>query len=314
MKIEHINALLNVFVSFEQDKAVHALMDKLIKYSADGAYMDAGFVVGPSHTGKSGAVLDYIQGGRDFWDRDKGGLLRDFVYVRIQQGGTNAKSMMIQILEALGDPAPEDGNERQLTKRAKQYLKGAGVKLLILDEFQQLVEKKRTQKAIYQIADVLKGFLDEGICPILIVGIDNIIDLLSVNEQFVNRVANTVELVPFDISTPEQFEDYQVFVWQFLQQTPIQFQDAASEEMVRRIYEATDGYVGKLGKLLKRSAEVANEAEAEIVSAEHMAVAWAQNAFVSRGRVNPFLMSIQELMAIQEQVGRQHTLVDEVEG
>src|ERR1700690_2376306 len=70
------------------------------------------------------------------------------------------KSMGTWLLRDLGDPMPDRGTTPSITMRLCKLIKECRVELLILDEFQHLIDKD-TEKVLKSSADWLKNILND---------------------------------------------------------------------------------------------------------------------------------------------------------
>lgn len=102
------------------------------------------------------------------------------------------------ILQALGSPLWNVGDEEQRTHQLETLLKKCGVKLLILNEANHLVDRGK-EKSHYLLADWIKLLSERTRTPIALVGIPRLRVLLEVNEQLADRVREVVTVEPFGV-------------------------------------------------------------------------------------------------------------------
>jgi hypothetical protein len=100
------------------------------------------------------------------------------------------------ILEQLGDINPYRGVQPQKVKTIIRLFKELGVKIVIIDEFQDILPKSRIQPTS-KIYRFLKGFLDECGVPFLLLGTENSERFLEVDDQIRTRFLPTQELFAF---------------------------------------------------------------------------------------------------------------------
>ncbi|MFD2263404.1 TniB family NTP-binding protein [Lacibacterium aquatile] len=307
-----VNDIREIYIPTPQSNRVFMMLDRIVRYSRKGQLMPCGYVLGESHSGKSSAIQQFIKDGR-VEDVPGKGIQRDYLYIEIQEtGNANILTVLRQILKALGAEDWDKGTKDDLIHRVKTLLEKQAVQIVFLDEFQQLIENKTSQSVAYKVADWIKGFLTEGVCPFVIAGTPNIEDILAKNDQLISRSRYMVKLEPFALVSSEDLERYLTFIELFLDKTPVRFEDLLSETMLRRLHAATDGMTGKVGKFLAHAAEIANERFEEgdgpaVVGIQDMAAAWAENRIAGHGRLNPFLISVEELAEMQREAGRVRT-------
>lgn len=301
---EAIDGIAKIHVDIDEVSIVRSKLDKLRRRSAHTKMKWIGMLVGKSHVGKTRSVEEYIRGGRD--ERTPEGRKVDYVLVKLTHGTTNETSLARQILVALGDQLAVRSSPEDLMPRLIHFLKEMEVKLLILDEFQSMVNGKSDQ-IVYSTADWLKSLADADTCPILIIGTPNLPKRLLKNLQFQNRTLWTHQVEAMPMNSMDDLEYFRSFILAFMDWSTIKLAFEVTDELVLRFHFATSGHVGRFGKMLLISA--ADEAQQDgkrLIELKHLAAAWADNAFTAEedgetwdrvadqdGRVlNPFLMSL----------------------
>lgn len=222
--------------------------------------------------------------------RRENGWKRAVAFVRAPaRGGTNG--LMRAILHELGVQVIGRRNGSELEADVERHLKAQGVELLILDEFQHVVDRK-TDDYSYAAADVLKNFLSMNTCQFVFSGLDVSIEVFALNKQFAGRKGDEVELKPYDwLSEHDQvnyldylaaLSDKMVELGMFSVHPPL-----AGHELGQRIHYATDGLVGLTSRLVRCAADIAMRAEAATITSEHL---WQAFEMLKRVgvTVNPF--------------------------
>lgn len=103
------------------------------------------------------------------------------------------------MLQKLGDPLYNQGTEKILTARLKQYLLTTDVELLIIDELQHLIDTD-TQRVIKKAADWLKQLLNDVNLPIVFGGIkEDAINIFNSNRQLDERFPCKPDFLAFNI-------------------------------------------------------------------------------------------------------------------
>lgn len=123
---------------------------------------------GITGAGKSTLVQDYAEA-FERSDTLEGTKIPVF-YVTVPAAVT-VKGLASTMLGAMGDPAADKGTLYQLTARLVGFLKGCEVELVILDEFQHLIDS-RTDRIVQVVSDWLKTIIKDAGIPFVVVGIE----------------------------------------------------------------------------------------------------------------------------------------------
>lgn len=110
---------------------------------------------------------------------DKGAARR----ITLDTLGT-VKSVWSSILEGLGDPNYEKGNETLQRKRVKKALDREGVHVLILDEFNHVADSSQGKRG----ANAIKNLLSDGWVSIIVMGTSEELDNMVDNDAFDRRM------------------------------------------------------------------------------------------------------------------------------
>lgn len=252
---------------------------------------EAGFLLfrGRPRSGKS-HVLKYFR--RQFPHR-KGprGWVRPVLYVRApSKGGSHA--LLVAILDALAVQVIASRTGPALISDVERHLRQQSVHLLILDEFQHVVDGK-TDNYAYAAADVLKNYLSMNACQFVFAGLDVSLDALAVNLQLDGRKAEEFEMRRYDWLVEVEQSHYLDFLAELADQTVelglFSVRPALDDpDLGQRINVATDGLSALTARLVRSAADVALRAEAATITIVHL-----RRAFEVLKRVgvtvNPFV-------------------------
>lgn len=152
----------------------------------------------------------------------------------------DTKEYYSEILAALGDHSPYSGTQATLKQRLFKQLEHKRVKVLIFDEFQQLVEK-RGPKVVRQTLDDIKLISDRFKISCVFVGTSEVSLLPEINEQAASRYPNIISLNYMQFNTKKQQVITRKFMSAFFQAHKLSGLDMESYEAALRMYAATNG-------------------------------------------------------------------------
>ncbi len=211
------------------------------------------FVVGPAGVGKS-TLLEDITMDEEFeaFDDPDTGLVQPIVTVEAPTS-SSFKSLMEEILQALGDPYWNQGTVTQMKIRMKVLLQKQRTKLLVIDEVHQL------SRADKKYADFLKDLLNKAPCPIIFAGIDEALDLPASNKQLFRRCRSAIILKPFDWFNSADRQEMLSFLLTIVQEDPKRYKKLPIADpdgaLPPAIHIATGGCIGLMLQLLESTFE-----------------------------------------------------------
>lgn len=212
------------------------------------------------------------------------------LYARVPAPAT-CKQLVTKILEAIGDPAAERGTQISQTLRLKKYLEVCNVELLILDEFQHFQDRD-SLKVLKTVSDWLKLLMEETGIPIVLAGLPYSHTILDShgNEQLKRRFATRIDLGPFGYETSQERQDFRRFLNVIDDKLPLaEKSNLAEPDTALCIYEATDGVVAHVMKLVRRATVIALESNREKLNTEILALAYEERLAANNpGMANPF--------------------------
>lgn len=244
-------------------------------------------IIGPSGTGKSTVIADFIEtiGVQD------DGMTKSVVVIETPSNPT-VKSMASEVLSAIGDPMYYRGTEVQMTARIIEYLKALETRLLIFDELQNLIDRE-SDKLSFKAADWLKRLVNKSKIPVVIVGLERTRELFLVNEQLRRRFTESYTMHPFHWAVPEA----KLALLGFLGAVQTQYNfdpqlKLTTADIAYRMYCATGGLVGYIMAIINEAKKLAC---GSAITMQHLAEAYAStvngNTLVG---INPFIRSDSE--------------------
>lgn len=213
------------------------------------------------------------------------------------------------LLRSLGDPRYNRGSVAELTFRLVEYLGDCGTRTVMLDEVQELIEK-RTLVLLLETSDWLKQLAKEANISLVLIGLQSTSNMiLEANEQFSSLFCDPVTLEPFGWKDLPRGEETKPMLTRNIDGTKEEFRlvlahiesllplreasHLADLDMAQRIYVASGGLMRYLMRLLREATVLALlggkerltrqllfEAFAEMVGGQYRSV---QNPFSASG-------------------------------
>lgn len=258
-------------------------------YSSEPTCM---LVTGETGTGKSEFIKQYLANHPRVEEADRTKIP---VLVSLIPKAKHPKPVVSQMLRDLGDPLEGvGGDSTALTDRLVTLLKNTGVELIILDEFQHLIETKSNQ-VVYDIADFIKTLVNRTNIPIVLFGLPWSSYVLEVNAQLARRFMLKHELINY---TPDTYTDFQKFLGKIQDKLPIQTEvDLWRHETAFRMFAGSHGNVSNLMNSIIRPAAIdAIINNEKVIKNQYFAQA-IQRFTQVRKELNPFLMDLNSIVA-----------------
>lgn len=278
--LEHEDALRieklgHIFVEHRQTYAVTQELEWLHtgpKKSWGGTLT---LLMGDSGSGKTTIVHRYTE--RYPPSLSEHGTTRPVLYVRLPRP-CSIKTMASAILNELGDPYAERSNRTTnlLTSRIVTQLRGQGVGLLIIDEFQHLIDpdRDRVQK---EAADWIKVLLDEAKIPVVCVGMPKSVNILAANTQLNRRTAKRIALRPFKWDDPDDALAFRGFLYLLDDALPFETKSGLAEpDIAEKICRSCGGLAGLTAYLVREAGCLAILDKADHIHPSHLATALDQ--------------------------------------
>ena len=129
------------------------------------------------------------------------GTIIPVLYAEIPSPAT-VKTGVSTLLEALGDPAAHSGTVGVLNSRLVGLIKECHVELVILDEFNNLIDTE-TDRVLAKVSDWLKMLIKKTRIPFVVVGLEGKVErILRANVQLSRLFASREKLEPFKWDWP----------------------------------------------------------------------------------------------------------------
>lgn len=278
--------LRRAFIKFDHVERLMKMLQELADTDYEQGEPDILLIVGEPGTGKSWIV-------KRFAADNPRQELETVTTVPVLLVSVPAKCSLARlpgaILQALGSPLWNVGDEEQRTHQLETLLKKCGVKLLILNEANHLVDRGK-EKSHYLLADWIKLLSERTRMPIALVGIPRLKVLLEVNEQLADRVREVVTVEPFGVD--ERCKNQMVTALEAFDKLldgvdRIRLTDPVN---ARRIAFATAGRLRRIRRLLVESVLLAGQQEKPRIDLPLLADVFRQHIFKGApDERNPFV-------------------------
>lgn len=147
------------------------------------------------------------------------------------------------------------GNRYEIRERAEKMLVGAGVRVLVLDELNHLVEARKSQSAQTienrKVADWLKELVERHKISLVLAGLPHSQQILIDNEQMQRRAMRPVEIRPYNWFLKADREEFVGVIQAFVGRLVVEgwVVNADAERVIKACYVCSGGLVGHLRRL-----------------------------------------------------------------
>ncbi|CDT77710.1 Putative transposition protein (fragment) [Vibrio diabolicus] len=189
-----ISKAKKAFVSTPSVKTVLRYMDRCRDLSDLDSEPTCMMVFGATGVGKTTIIKKYLMQNKR--DSDAKGDMIPVLHIELPDNAKPVDAARELLLE-MGDPlALYETDLARLTKKLTDLIPAVGVRLIIIDEFQHLVEEK-SNRVLTQVGNWLKMILNKTKCPIVLFGMPYSKVVLQANSQLHGRFSIQFELRPF---------------------------------------------------------------------------------------------------------------------
>lgn len=202
------------------------------------------------------------------------------------------KGMATSLLVELGDPAAHRGTLWAKNERLTHFIKACEIELIILDDFHHMIDKD-TNRILAQVSEWLKNLIKSTDIPYLVIGIESSVDrILRANAQLSRLFTVREVLKPFvwDYGDQTTIQTFATFISYAETSLNIKLSDELDRvQMIARIFEATNGVIGHIMKLLQFGQILAHRNNEAVLSLRHLHEAFSKGLQKHLGlQENPF--------------------------
>ena len=283
---------IQCFVETPMAKLIFDDFDRLRYNQKFGGEQQCMLITGDAGCGKSSIINHYKQ---QHPHQLQAGFINNPVLVSRIPSKPTLESTMIELLRDLGQFGSSlrkhISNDKSLTESLITCLKKCRTELIIINEFQELIENKTREKR-NQISNRLKFISEEAQIPIVLVGMPWAVKIAE-EPQWSSRLLIRRQIPYFKLSeNPENFIRLLMGLAKYM---PFVIKPKLEEKhSTYALFSASSGCLRTLKHLLDESVKQALIVDAETLSKEHMAKAFA---IYHPEETNPFLQPIDEICA-----------------
>ena len=201
---KRLAALDRVFIAHDAVKEAMFIISETVDIASIKVSPKCVLLTGSEGVGKTWVVEHFLAMYPNLRSDEK--TSKPVVLIRVPESAS-IKDLSISLLEELGDQYPSSGTVGAMKGRINKQAQGVGLRLLILDEFQHLVERTtKTSRVALNAANWIKNLHSSLRIPILMVGILRAKEVLDVDGQLRRRttqvVMDCIAWHPGEISNP----------------------------------------------------------------------------------------------------------------
>ncbi|MEF3082091.1 TniB family NTP-binding protein [Luteimonas sp. SMYT11W] len=269
--IDPANTIKHMRIKTGAFNTIQACLREALDEAGTTATPSCKHIVGRSRTGRSFALQCFES---EFpVRREAHGLRKEVIYVQTPSDGT-VKGLMSEILCALGDPKYNSGTAQNMLARLRLQLDAVGCRLIILDEFQHLVDKGQRRKLGATI-DWLKLLVERARFSLVAVGLPDSVTIIDRDEQLRNRFDTTIEIpiyTWFDKESRRQFRALLGTIKRHIE--PFETVDLVEPDIAQRMMLAASGRIGLIARIFDRAIKTAVSNETRTIRLEDLDAAY----------------------------------------
>ncbi len=220
-------------------------------------------------------------------------MLEEYTYIPVLYlkvpAGASPKSLATHILYTLKDPNYERGTETQQTKRIIKLVKLCKVELLIIDEFQHLIDSE-TKNVLNKAADWIKVLVEEIKIPVILCGMPDSEKIFIQNEQLDRRFVIREHLTPFKYGTIDEQKEFRSFLNSVDKQMPFAKRSYLAEVRIsEKMYYASMGTPFYIMTILKHATVEAAKHGQDFLTEDYLSLGYKRLQRSTRPfAINPF--------------------------
>ncbi|ENH2496348.1 TniB family NTP-binding protein [Vibrio parahaemolyticus] len=288
----------NIFISDDQIDEILADIDECREDSDRISEPECLIVVGDSGSGKTTIIDKYLSDNPRMEAND--GSIIPILFTSLP-ANANPVTASERLLSSMGDPlAFNHGKDpAELMKIVKDLLRECRVELIIIDEFQHMIDRK-SKDVLHITADWLKMIIIESKIPVVLFGMPYSTEILRANNQLRGRFESQHHLKPFKVKDTNELIRYKTFLTMLDYALPFSKKSGlASEDLMKRVYVFSKGNMRLIRRLINKAAKFALLENAPCISLTHFTLAAPKVSRDACESFNPFEVDIKQLKIIE---------------
>lgn len=274
-----------IWLAIEAHEEVLRLLAEKIAFVEAKGRSDGFLVVCNAGGGKSRIAARILE--RYPTQRTVDGTIRPAASMELP--GTMSRAQLVkQLLKALGDPAWNQGVEKDNLDRAHTLMRKCQLKVLLVDNFQDIPEHRDTS-GVRKVGNWFRDLFDDAKIVILPLGTQEARLVRSSNDQVRRRIKTEIEVPYFSISSPEGRKTWKAAMNSLDRQLPLaELSGLDSPWMASRLFFACNGIPGYLFDLIDQAICIAVERGSEKIEAPDLVSAYNKVVGTVLPGENPF--------------------------
>lgn len=243
-------------------------------------------ICGPSGIGKSTILKNYSVNFPAYVEGRQ--TIMPVLLVTCPSSAT-ANGLISAMFDAMGFPIPSRTDLAEKTIKLCKLMRMYKVELMLLDEFQHAYFS-RTLADFRQLIDTVKNIMNETKVASVLVGLNEIDEVISTNEQVARRHSEKIELTPFKLDDEDDFREFRAILKVYQAALVIPPETPLYEaNLARRFLVASNGNLDYLRRILEKSVEISGFAERDQMNQATYAAAFREHIWKGvPDKLNPF--------------------------
>lgn len=251
-------SLANVTLNHRRFDTAMAAIAKLHLTQQNHHHGGGLLICGPSGVGKSTILESYASNFPSYAEGRQ--TIMPVLKVTCPSSAT-ANGLISAMFDAMGFPIPSRTDLAEKTIKITKLMKIYKVELILLDEFQHAYYS-RSLADFRQLIDTVKNIMNETKVASVLVGLEEIDEVISTNEQVARRHSEKIEITTFQLNDEDDFKEFRAILKVYQAALPIPPDIPLHEaNLARRFLVACSGNHDYLRRLLEKSVEIAGYAE-----------------------------------------------------
>lgn len=279
-------SLADITLNHRRFDAAMAAIAKLHHSQQNHPHGGGLLICGPSGVGKSTILESY---GSNFPAFAEGRQTVMPVLMVTCPSSATANGLISAMFDAMGYPIPSRTDLAEKTIKICKLMKMYKVELVLFDEFHHAYYS-RTLADFRQLMDTVKNIMNLTKIASVLVGLEEIDEVISTNEQLARRHSEKIEISTFKLDDDEDFKEFRAILKSFQALLVIQPEIPLYEaNLARRFLIGSNGNLDYLRRILEKSVEIGCFAELNKLTQAVYAAAFRE--YVWKGvpdKLNPF--------------------------